>query len=1137
MATIGSVSPVGTIATNPAAAVVTVMKMTVDFQSGKPIQFGDFVSVAGNILATAGAVAFFVIPGSQLVDLGFVVVGNFLNVSGLYLDRHSIGDALKSVYGDIVKNGSVPANSPDGATLQSFIADHNAKNSGGATVAAVFNTDDTVGKIVSYDKTGNVIQTDSYTYTHDGAGAVATVTESIYNANGTLLSTTVTNADNSSVTTAYKSPADSHLITVTTTDANGKVTQIATTIAGTSPNTYDTTVTDGSGKLLYKQTGTYVNGVLSSQSEYDPSGALTRQYSYLSGKLVAVNTYSGGALIGHIDYLYDENGTLYGVNASGTDTITANNASINLANVPGANLTLVGTGDTVVAMRPDVPYRAYDSVFNLVAGDSVKIVDMGGNTINGGAGEAITLTSSGDTINVSGDSANRVAADGQAAGITLTKGAEGIFIGSGNTIRAAEGAFIMKATGDDIVLNGNGVYVESGGGNRIAAADGTSMNINGETNDTISGNNEAINLSGGSVTLKGTGDVVSGNGTLTLTGNTSVTVNGNSTINAGAGEAIIVEGAASNVTINANGDAADSKTADGRATGIVLGRNDNATIVGAGNAVMAAGNNKLTASHDDITLNGTGVTVTGTGNHITAIDNATVTLSGANTPFDETIAGNGETITSLGQGSLTLQGTGDIVTASGSTVTLANAGSSLTMSGSGDTIVAGGGDAITIASAPARIPLINYTLSGSGSNSVVLGQNINLSINSSGNAITAAGNDDITGSGNKIALTGAGTSITGDNNAITASGTTVYFSLGNNDTLSGNNNTIWGRDATLTLEGTGDTLAASDTTAKLGAGVSVTVSGDHDAVYAGAGNAVTINVSTDGFRPSRTIVYASNDTTGIVVNQRAQADIYGTGDSITAQGANSIAADGDTVILIGSDTTVIGDNDVLHAADNLSLSVYGSNDVVFGNNESITSGRGSLTLNGSGDSVTTYGSTLTANGVGVTLNGPDNTIVGDNDALTIGSDTTNLTVQGAGETIVLSDSKITAASLKVSASANGKDLLLTDSATGNQRIAFDGMLVSGNQGATQLKFADGTVWTRAQMLSMVYAAGAPSVPPPPVEPSGKHSTDVQVSQLIHAMAAFSANQSSADWTSPASSITADAAVLAVGNQAWHQQRP
>ncbi|WP_147426759.1 beta strand repeat-containing protein [Trinickia fusca] len=762
VATIGSATPAGTIATNPAAAVVTVLKITVDIQAGKPVQMGDVLSVVGNIFATAGAVVAFYVPGGQIVGLTALVIGDLLNVGGLYLDRQSMGDAFKSVYGDIVKNGSVPANSPDGATLQSFIADHNGKNSGGATVAAVFNDDDTVSKIVSYDKAGNVVQTDSYTYTHDGAGTIATVTESIYNANGTLLSTTVTNADNSSVTTAYKSLADSHLTTVTRTDANGKVTQIATTVADSSPNTYDTTVTDGSGKLLYKQTSTYVNGVLSTQSEYDPSGALTRQYSYQSGKLVEVSSYSGGALVGQVDYLYDENGKLSSINASGTGSITANNVPINLANAPGANLTLVGTGDTVVAMRPNEPYRAYDSVFNLMAGDSVNIVDMGGNTINGGVGEAITLTSSGDTVNVSGDSANRVAADGQAAGITLTQGAEGIFAGSGNTIRAAAGAFIMKATGDDIILNGNGVYVESGSGNRIAAADGTSVNINGETNDTISGNNEAISLTSGSLTLKGTGDTVttsSGACTLTLTGNASVTVNGNATINAGAGEAIIVGGAASNVTVNANGDAAGSKTADGRATGIVLGSNDNATIVGGGNAVMAVGNNQITASHDDITLNGTGVTVTGTGNHITAIDNAAVTLSGANTPFDETIAGNGETITSLGQGSLTLQGTGDIVTASSNTVTLANAGSSLTMSGGDNTIVSSGGDSITIASAPARIPLTNYLLRASGSDSVVLGQNINLTINGSGNAITAAGNDGITGSGNKITLTGAGSSI------------------------------------------------------------------------------------------------------------------------------------------------------------------------------------------------------------------------------------------------------------------------------------------------------------------------------------------------------------------------------------------
>ncbi|RQR64390.1 hypothetical protein DIE19_08150 [Burkholderia sp. Bp9126] len=149
----------------------------------------------------------------------------------------------------------------------------------------------------------------------------------------------------------------------------------------------------------------------------------------------------------------------------------------------------------------------------------------------------------------------------------------------------------------------------------------------------------------------------------------------------------------------------------------------------------------------------------------------------------------------------------------------------------------------------------------------------------------------------------------------------------------------------------------------------------------------------------------------------------------------------------------------------------------------------------------------------------------------------NLMVQGAGETIVLSDPTITAASLKVSASANGKDLLLTDSATGNQRIAFDGMLATGNQGATQLQFADGTVWTRAQMLSMAHGAVTPSAAPPLAEIPGKNATDVQVSKLIHAMAAFSPNQSSADWISPASPVTADTAVLAQGHYASNLHRP
>ncbi|MBN3815288.1 hypothetical protein G3N57_01120 [Paraburkholderia sp. Se-20369] len=1135
---IGSVNPAGTIATNPAAAMVTALKISVDYQAGKPIQPGDILAVMGNLVATAGAVACY-IPGGQVVGVGAIIVGDLLNIGGLYLDRNQIGDAFKSVYDAVAQNGSVPVNSPDGATLQSFVADHNGRDSGGATVAATFNTDDTVGKITSYDKSGNIIQTDSYTYTKDGTGKIAAVTENLYNAGGTLLSSTVTNADNSSATTVYNSPADSHLITVTNKDANGKITQVATTVADTSANTYDTTVTDASGKVLYTQISTYVDGMLSTQAEYDPLGALTRQTTFWSGKLILIDSYSSGTLVGRLEYRYDDNGNFIDINASGASSITGSNLQITLDRYnimhfsPAANLTLVGTGNTVTATWLNEPYHGYDSVFNLVAGDSVTIIDSGGITINGGAGEAITLTSIGDTVNVSGDSANLVAADGQTAGITLTQGSAATFSGSGNTIRAAANATVNNATGDDIVLTGNGVIVQGGNGNRIVAADGARVNIR-ETNDTITGNNEVIDFEG-SLTLKGTGDVVTGGGTLTLIDNTSVTFNGVGTIKAGADDAITIDGERSVVTINVNGDAAGGKTTDGKATGIVLGRNVKATIIGAGNAITAAGSDNLTASHDDITLNGSNVTITGEGNHITAIANATMTLSGVN--LDETIVGNGETIKAFGQGSLTLRGTGDIVTANRTTLTLANSGSSLTLGGGDDTIVSGGGDTITITSAQDGTPQDKYTLKVSGSDSVVLGKNVRLSIDGSGNAITAAGNDDITGSGNKITLTGDGTWITGDNNAIMASGRTVGVENSNNNTLFGDNNTIEGGVSTLRLEGTGNTVASGAIAVTLVAGASVTVSGGGDTVYAGSDNAVTINASTNRFDTSTNYVEVSNNTAGIVVNQGGRVSIKGTGNRITTHGAYDVGADGSTITLDGSGTNVSGDNNVLHAADNLTLYVYGTNNVVFGNNETINSYVGSLTLEGTGDSVTTSGSTLRANGIGVTLTGTNDTLVGDNDVLTLGGGTMNLTVQGADETIVLSDPTITAASLKVSASANGKDLLLTDSATGNQRIVFDGMLAAGNQGATQLKFADGTVWTRAQMLSMAHAAGTPSVPPPPVGMPGTHATDVQVNQLIHAMAAFSPNRSNADWISSASPVTADTAVLAQGHYASHLHRP
>ncbi len=1131
VATIGSVTPAGTIATNPAAAMVTVMKITVDIQAGRPVQRADLISAGGNLIATAAAIACF-IPGGQPIGTGAIILGNLLNIGGLVLDRDQIGDAFKSVYDAVVDNGSVPVNSPNGATLQSFIAEHNGRSSGGASVAAAFNPDNTVDKITSYDKSGNVIQTDSYSYAKDSSGKISTVTESLYNVNGTLMSTTATSADSASVTTVYNNPADTHLVTVTSRSASGQVAQIATTVADKNADTYDTAVTDGSGKLLYTRISTYESGVLSNQTEYDPSGALTRQYSFWNGMLGMIKSYADGVQVGKLEYRYDENGNFIGVTASGTCLAIGNNLPISLDDLyqPVVNMTLVGTGITVMAAKLNEPYRAYGSVINLVAGDSIKIIDMGGITINAGAGEAIDLASSDwDTINVSGDSSNLTAADGQAAGITMEPHSAANFNGSGNTIRAAAFASISNSTGNDIILIGNDASVQSGSGNRIVAADGTRVYID-ETNDTLIGNNEIVTF-GGSLTLQGTGDVITGFGTLTLVDHASVTFNGAGTINAGVGNAIMIGGDRSSVTINANGDAAGGKTRDGQVTGIALGRAVDATIVGAGNAVTAAGNNHLKASHDDIIVSGTGVFIDGASNHITAVDNIAMTLSSLD--FDSTITGNGETIASNGQGSLTLRGTGDIVTATNQTLTLANAGSSLTINGSNNTIVAGAGDTITITGAPEGTRPDQYTLKAASASSIVLGQNVRLSIDGSGNTLTAAGDDDITGSGNTITVMGAYNAITGDHNAIKASGTTVSILNSQNDTLYGNSNTITGGSSILRLEGTGNTVASGSIAVTLAAGVSVTLSGAGDVAYAGADNRITINAATDAIGTLACYVETSNNTAGIVANQGARVDFKGAGNHITTHGAYSVGADDADIVVAGSGTHFTGDNNMLDAADNLSMAVFGNNNVLLGNHETVMSYVGSLTLKGDGDSVMTSGSKLTANGVSVTLTGADNTFIGDRDVLTIGSDTTNLTVQGAGETIILSDPKLKAASLKVSAVANGQDLVLTDSATGTPGITFDGMLAAGNQGALQLTFADGTVWTRAQMLAMAHATGAPNASPPPAGASGAPASHAQASQLIHAMAAFSANSSSADWFVPANSMTADTATFAQGYHTSH----
>lgn len=849
------------------------------------------------------------------------------------------------------------------------------------------------------------------------------ITETSLNAAGQETASYLINADGSQTNSTFNSDGSETIVTLSSTGQETESKQINAD-GSFADSVYDSTT----GALM--KIDSYVNGV--------QVGEVLPHYD--GGKIVSYTVNgTGNSIVANGVGIFMGNGaqtTLFGsgdtIGSSaatpGTVTFVSSNATVNMDNT---NLVLAGTGNVVTANSTNLTLRAGVGV--TVKGGT----NIANATIYAGAGNAVTAALPFVTIHATSDAAGRYTSDGEATGITLASNVvTATVVGSGNAITTA-GVEKLEASGDTIVLAGSGTTTYGTGttivgtGNTINAAKGAAFwlddsdhqNPNGtaQAGDSVKGDNLTFqDNTDDPLALQGTGDVVTTSGiTLTLADSISVTVKGNNdTLNAGAGNAITVasddrfsDPSAHTFTINASG-LSNGTANDGQDSGITLGQNVSATVVGTKDAIIATGGDVLTASGAKITLTGDGTMISGDGNVITATGISVMNIYGTN----NVLKGGKDTIGAIGtrdgstSQSLTLEGSGYVITGSGDSFALAT-GASATVTGTGSKITAAAGTSVTLDYTPNGLSAAPNIIYANGGVAITLNTRASANVYGSGNTITAAGGNGLSVTNSTVALTGSDTAVSGDNNTLRAADGLSLYLGGNGVSVFGNNETVGSGGSTFTLDGTGDIVGTSSSTVTLLSGESATFNNyGGNTINATARDSLTINDDTSTYgadvinavNVAAGSVTADGKATGITLGAQVQATVVGSGNTITAVGNNVITASNDTLL-----------------ANNVTL-----------------------TLSGSGD-----------------------TIVGNGNTLTFGADAKNIQIKGSGESLVLSDPKSTAASLKASAGGNGNDLVLTDTATEFQ-ITLDGMLSQSGAGAKQLTLADGTVLSAAQLANM-----------------------------------------------------------------------
>jgi hypothetical protein len=446
----------------------------------------------------------------------------------------------------------------------------------------------------------------------------------------------------------------------------------------------------------------------------------------------------------------------------------------------------------------------------LSTGDTADI-SGGGDTIGGGAGESISLFSTGndyDTVYASDDTQASDASNGADSGIYL-----------GADVQAS-----VSGNGDGVILSNGDTADISGGGNSIGGGADESISLfsTGNDSDTVNASDDALGGAASNGVETGiflAGDVeanVSGNddGTQLSTGDALHVYGGGDSVNASADDSVSLFNTSSDFdTVNATGDQFGGAASDGEDSGIFVGDDAQANISGSDNGINFAagaaagvygGDNTISAGADELVVLGD------TGGSFDTVD-ASYDEAGA-----ATADGQGSGIVLNPDTEATINGSNDGISVYN--------GSVANIYGGGNTINAEAGDALYLSSTGGIADVVEATDDSSRSDTA-LGETA---------GITVAEDSEIDLDGDDDSLT-----LTSNDNAILSGGNDVADSIG-----SGNTAMIVGTGTANGLEFE-DTITFSNATVDVGTGADVDVIGQHDLILGSGGNTITVDGGDD----------------------------------------------------------------------------------------------------------------------------------------------------------------------------------------------------------------------------------------------------------------------------------------------------
>ncbi|OLP59480.1 hypothetical protein BJF93_12320 [Xaviernesmea oryzae] len=788
-------------------------------------------------------------------------------------------------------------------------------------------------------------------------------------------------------------------ITTSSNSSSGQFTVTESTFGGKIANGIDETKALSSTGTTKDTTANNIDGVTTELSE-----------------TASIRTKRVSSIYNNTVVSYVDDGTV-DLNGNGDQIILRTNGSVNTGG-SGISIDVVGTNATATSSKSAIALEAGIVGFTL-NGDLNKITAVGagdGLTINGtknslamsngfvtqAANDTLTVTGDTNRIDIQGDdtvtvigSADNVNASGSRNNVTMSNGAAIVSASSDLTLAGDKNAVTLKGASAQLMTSGSGTTVDMTGSDETVVTSGSTITVeSGATTATIQGDGgNAVTVAGSGTTLALAGQsntVAITNGTLTLGDNGSTTVTGTgNNINAySAGSAIAVSALGKGNILTASGKGTIAATvADGSTV------NATGSSGGVGSLTVTGNNLNINATNDArFTVTGTGATI-----DATTLGLASASVSGAKVILEANallnLAGDKNAATLKGSHSqLTTSGSGTTIDMTGSDEIVSTKGSTITVEGGvkAATVQGDGSNAVTVA--------------GSGTTLTLAGQSNTVAITSGTLALVDNTSATVTGTGNNINASSAGSAI-----AVTALG-------------KGNILTASGKGAITATMANGSTVNATGSSGGIGSlavtGNNLNINATNDARFTVSGTGATIDAATKG------LASASVSGGKITVEEGAILSLAGDKNAVTLKGSYSqltSSGSGTSIDMTGSDETVTTKGSTITVESGVKTATV------------LGDGSNAVTVAGSGLAITLTGRSNT-----VSASGQKNTVAMTSGTLTLG-DYSSTTVTGTGNNIKTGDIRNYA--IEVTVLDTGNTLTLSGLGPATATVA-DGTIVN-----------------------------------------------------------------------------------------------